>query len=85
MPEGAVVSFGIGYEEADEADVANAERMLDEESTIPTTCSVTNAFPDSDTYAQWASDVPEAAVMELGIDEIVAIGATSTGINTIIP
>ena len=72
-PESAVVSFGIGYEEADEADMANVEEQLNEASTIPTTCSVTNAFPDSEAYAQWAADVSEAAVMELDVEETVAI------------
>lgn len=72
-PESAIVSFGIGYEEADQADVANVEETLNEASTIPTTCSVTNAFPDSESYTQWADDVTEAAVMELNVKKMVAI------------
>lgn len=47
--------------------------MLDEAPTIPSTCSVTNAFPDSQAYARWAADVSEAAVMELSVCEMVAI------------
>lgn len=72
-PESAVTSFGIGYEEADEADVANTKEILNDESTIPTTCSHINAFPDSEAYTRWADDVSKAAVMELGIEEMVAI------------
>lgn len=72
-PERAVVSFGIGYEEADEADIADVEALLNDESTIPTTCSVINAFPDSEAYAQWAAGVSEAAVMELSVEEMVAL------------
>lgn len=72
-PESAVTSFGIGYEEADEADVANTKELLNDESTIPTTCSHINAFPDSETYIRWADDVSKAAVMKLGIEEMVAI------------
>lgn len=72
-PERAVVSFGIGYAEADEADVTDVEAMLNDASTIPTTCSVINAFPDSEAYAQWAAGVSEAAVMELSVEEMVAL------------
>lgn len=72
-PESAVVSFGIGYEEAEAAEIANVEELLNDVSTIPTTCSVTNAFPDSEAYAQWAAGVSEAAVMELSVEEIVAL------------
>lgn len=72
-PESAVASFGLGYEEANEADLANVEKTLNEESANPTICSVINAFPDSEAYARWAVDVSEAGVMELSIGAMVTI------------
>lgn len=71
-PDTAIASFGIGTREAAETNPANVKAMLNEQSTIPTTCSVTNAFPDPEAYTRWAADVSEAAVMHLEIEELVA-------------
>lgn len=72
-PERAVVSFGIGYGDAGEADIQNAEETLNDESATPTICSALNAFPDSDAYHRWAPDVSHAAVMQFTVEDLVAI------------
>lgn len=71
-PETAVVSFGIAYGEAG-TDLANVKAVMNEASAIPTTCSIINAFPDSAAYARWAAAISEAPVMELSLEEFVAI------------
>lgn len=72
-PESAVVSFGIGLEEAAESSPEIAKEQLNEPSTIPTTCSVTNAFPNPEAYERWADTVSEAAVMKLSVVELIAM------------
>ena len=72
-PESTVVSFGIAYEEANGADIGEVKELLNEESAIPTTCSLINAFPNSEAYERWATDVSNGAVMALGVEELVAI------------
>lgn len=71
-PESTVISFGIAYEEADEAEIGEVNKLLNEESTIPTTCSLINAFPNSKAYDRWASTVSNGAVMELSVADLVA-------------
>lgn len=70
-PESAVVSFGIAYEEADNSDLSEVNKLLNEEPTIPTTCSLINAFPNSKTYKRWAVIVSNGAVMELSVEELI--------------
>lgn len=70
-PESAVVSFGITYEEADNTDVGEVKELLNEESTIPTTCSLINAFPNPKAYERWAVTVSNGAVMELSVEELI--------------
>ena len=53
--------------------VANVEELLSEESTIPTTCSVINAFPRSKVYARWAADASGDAMKEFNVKELDAI------------
>lgn len=72
-PESTVVSFGIAYEEAVGADVGEINELLNEESTIPTTCSLITAFPNSKAYERWATTVSNGAVMELSVEDLVAI------------
>lgn len=72
-PESAVVSFGIAYEEADNTDVGDVKELLNEDSVIPTTCSLINAFSDSKAYDRWSTMVTNGAVMVLSVEEFVAI------------
>lgn len=72
-PESTVVSFGIAHKEAEEADIGEVDKLLNEESTIPTTCSLINAFPNSKAYERWATIVSNGAVMELSVEDLVAI------------
>lgn len=73
-PETAVVSFGLGLEESTDPDPAALEDTLnDPDAPLPTTCTVTNAFPDPGAYERWATDVTDAAVMELSVEEAFAL------------
>lgn len=72
-PERAVISFGMGFQEAADVDPKIVKEKLSEKSATPTSCTLTNAFPNSETYARWADDVSGVAVMELDVEEVVAI------------
>lgn len=72
-PDGAVVSFGLGNRDPGEANPRTVKEQIDDGSTIPNSCSVINAFPNSEAYSRWAEDVSGAAVMELDVEEMVAI------------
>lgn len=71
-PESAVVSFGVAYEDA-EGDVATVKDTLNDESAIPTTCTLINAFPDSAAYEDWDDDITRGAVMELDVPAAVEV------------
>lgn len=71
-PGSVVTSFGIAYDEAAEDDLEAVKDRLNETSVIPTTCSVINAFPDSNSYDRWEQAVSNAAVMELSVEQLVA-------------
>lgn len=73
-PTSTVVSFGLGLEESTDPDLDSLNDSLnDPEAPIPTTCSVTNAFPDARAYEQWAAEVSDAAVMQLSVEGMVAL------------
>lgn len=73
-PESAVVSFGLGLEEsADAAFDSVKDKLNDPESSIPTVCSVINAFPDSEAYDRWAAGVTDAAVIELSVERLFSM------------
>lgn len=69
-PATAVASFGIANEDITDPTVFT--EPIDEAVPLPS-CSVINAFPDSEVYEQWAGDISHTVVMELAIDELVAI------------
>lgn len=69
-PESAVVSFGIANEDITDPTVFT--EPIDKAVPLPS-CSVINAFPNSGAYEQWAGDISHAVVMELAIEELVAI------------
>lgn len=69
-PATAVASFGIANEDITDPTVFT--EPIDEAVPLPS-CSVINAFPDSGAYEQWAVDISHAVVMELAIQELVAI------------
>lgn len=69
-PESAVVSFGLGLEESTDPDPSSLDESLnDPDAPLPTTCLVTNSFPNSAAYQHWAADITDAAVMELSVEE----------------
>lgn len=73
-PRSSVVSFGIGLGESKDPDFrALKDALNDPEGSIPTTCSLINAFPDSDAYERWAEGVSNAAVMELSVERAFAV------------
>lgn len=73
-PTNTVISFGLGLEESTDPDLDSLRDTLNDPDTpIPTTCSVINAFPDSDTYQRWADGVSDAAVMELSVETAFAL------------
>lgn len=73
-PTSAVVSFGLGLEESTDPDLDSLDDFLnDPDAPIPTTCSVINAFPDSEAYERWAADVSNAAVMALDVEAVFAL------------
>ena len=69
-PDGAVASFGIANDDITDPTVFT--EPIDEAVPLPS-CSVINAFPDSTAYDRWATDISHAVVMELSIEELVAI------------
>lgn len=74
-PEGAVASFGIAHDDVTDPTVFS--EPIDEAVPLPS-CSVINAFPDSVAYERWAAGVSRAAVMELAVEELVAIAQHAT-------
>jgi hypothetical protein len=73
VPESAVVSFGIAADDAEAADLNDIREILNEDPAVPRTCTLINAFPDSDEYERWATDQSSWAVMELGVVDLVAL------------
>ena len=69
-PDRAVASFGIANEDITDPTVFT--EPIDEAVPLPS-CSVINAFPDSAAYDRWATAIPHAVVMELAIEDLVAI------------
>lgn len=74
-PASAVSSFGIAHEDITDPTVFSDP--IDEAVPLPS-CSVINAFPDSAAYEHWAADISHAVVMELAIEELVAIAQRAT-------
>lgn len=72
-PEDAVVSFGLGTADVEESDPSSIKSEINEGSTIPNSCSVINAFRRPEDFDRWAENVTDAAVMELEVDEMIAI------------
>lgn len=72
-PTSAVVSYGLGLEESTEDLDSIKDTLNDPDSPIPTTCSVINAFPDSETYERWAENISQAAVMKLSPEEVLSL------------
>lgn len=75
-PENAVASFGLEYTDEDKRVVDTLEATLNDKSAIPNACALINAFPSSESYDQWETEVGDAGVMKLGIEELVAISQT---------
>lgn len=80
-PENAVVSFGVVHEGTQE--FATIEKELNEPATIPLTCSLINAFPDSSAYERWAGEISGAGVMDLTVEDFVALSYQSSRSNSI--
>lgn len=73
-PTGAVVTFGLGLEEARDSDLKDLKDSLNDPDSPPlTVCTVINAFPDSESYEEWEGDVSNAAVMKLGVEDLIAL------------
>lgn len=82
-PTSTVVSFGIGLEESTNPDLDSIrDKLNDPDTSIPTTCSVINAFPNSVAYEHWAEDVSEAAVMELDVETLFSLSQEAVRSHT---
>lgn len=74
-PASAVASFGIAHDDITDPTVFS--EPIDEAVPLQS-CSVINTFPNSVAYEQWAADVSHAVVMELAIEELIAIAQRAT-------
>ena len=73
-PASAVISFGLGIEESTNPDFDSLKDTLNApDASIPTTCSVTNAFPDSASFERWAAEISEAAVVEITVEKAFSL------------
>lgn len=70
VPTSAVISFGLGIEESTNPDFGSLKDTLNApDASIPTTCSVINAFPDSSSFERWVAEVSEAALVEITVEK----------------
>ena len=70
VPATAVISFGLGIEESTNPDFNSLKDTFNApDASIPTTCSVTTAFPDSTSFERWAAEISEAAVVEITVEQ----------------
>jgi hypothetical protein len=74
VPASAVISFGLGIEESTNPDFNSIKDTLNApDASIPTTCSVINAFPDSASFERWAAEISEATLMEITVEKAFSL------------
>ncbi|WP_101297964.1 organomercurial lyase [Halegenticoccus soli] len=74
VPTSAVISFGLGIKESTNPDFDSVKDTLNApDAPIPTTCAVTNAFPDSASFERWAAEISEAALVELSVEKAFSL------------
>ena len=79
VPASAVISFGLGIEESANPDFDSLKDSLNApDASIPTTCSVINAFPNSASFERWAAEISEAALVEITVEKAFSLSKQAT-------
>lgn len=74
VPASAVISFGLGIEESTNPDFDSlTDTLNDPDASIPTPCSVIDAFPNPASFERWAPEISDAALVEIAVEKVSSL------------